>query len=203
MATDRRGGDILLIGAVSSLMAGGLIWWIQSRTEKLNLTDFVDLETTAPIAAGFPADKSSYIYSALDFVGREIAYEPIGSNIKVFGNTVNCRKCLLPSATLSRMKGNCVAKSALLLSILRHRIPASDVYMAIGTLSGIGGHAWVALRRNGGWQTLESTRSASYSQSEEIASMYNAEVFLNDQEVSCYSDKVCVRVNSRSCPCML
>ena len=197
------GSERFFIGAVASLAAGGLVWWIQSRTEKLDLADFVDIEITAPIAASLPADDASFVYSALDFVGKEIAYEPVGSDIKVFGNTVSCRKCLLPVTTLSRMRGNCVAKSALLLSILRHRIPASDVYMAIGTLADIGGHAWVTLRRNGGWQVLESTKAASYSQSEDIASMYNAEVFLNDQGVSCYSDKICVRVDSRSCPCML
>ena len=202
----RNGNDErLFIGLMSSLAAGGLVWWIQSRTSsaRLNLADFVDLETTAPIAASLPADEASFVYSALDFVGKDIAYEPVGSDIKVLGNIVSCRKCLLPATTLSRRQGNCVAKSALLLSILRHRIPASDVYMAIGTLSDVGGHAWVTLRQNGGWQILESTKAAIYSQSEGIASMYAPEMFLNDQGVSCYSDKVCVSVKSRSCPCML
>ncbi|MGQ9756097.1 MAG: transglutaminase-like domain-containing protein [Desulfotomaculales bacterium] len=60
-----------------------------------------------------------------------------------------------PAETLAHGWGDCEDASILLVSILRHRLSADEVFVTAGTFKRYG-HAWVAVFRNGKVHVLET-----------------------------------------------
>lgn len=200
--------NIAFLG-IAGFIATGLI--ILRRESSLNIfptSAFVDLEATQEISEALSGlSEEDYVYSAWSFVARQIKYEPVASDIVFLDGTVQCRDCFMPKSVLTSHKGNCVAKSSLLLSILRHRIPASRVNMVMGELrhNGIGGHAWIELEQEGLWYVLESTISPDVQPALEVSQVrgkYIPEVTVNDVEHTCLTDSLCISMDKRRCPCL-
>ena len=61
-----------------------------------------------------------------------------------------------PGETIAQGIGDCDDKSILLVSLLRRRMPPTDVYCTIGKLGDLG-HMWVSIRAKGGFAVIETT----------------------------------------------
>ena len=203
------GQEQLFLGVTGSLAAGGLIWWAQRRLRYANFpsSEFFQPEVVQEIASEFPnSSEDAFILAAWDFVGREITYEPIWSNLTFIGTRVKCLKCYLPAQVLERGMGNCVGASALLASLLATRIPGDRVALVVGnlTLNGVGGHAWVEVQRSSGqWVVLEATRRPGVNPwlSVEAASRYYQPMaIITPLELECYSPSLCV--SFAGCQCL-
>lgn len=205
--------DVLLgiAGLASVALATNIIANLVTGTEYkvFPYYKFVDLESSKEIAqvmSGYSDDE--FIYKAWLLVSEGVQYVPVASDIVFTNGSVRCKSCLMPHQILAQEnpKGNCVAKSALLLSLLRHRFPPESVYLVMGQLNvnGAGGHAWVELQRNNQWYVLESTispRKTTARPAESLALVYVPEVFVNDLYRHCLSGKVCIGVDKKGCPC--
>lgn len=124
------------------------------------LDEFFQPEAVSELADQIPGETDrEFTLSAWEFVGRDIHYEAIGSDMDFYNHSVKCLDCYLPLEVLKKGSANCVGKSSLLASLLLNRLPASSVMMSIGTLATnhIGGHAWVEAEVGGTWYLLEST----------------------------------------------
>ena len=201
-------GGRLFLGFLAVSLAA--LWAIRRLEYSLySFGDFIDLKSTAAIADSLPQDEDEFILSAWRFAAEEIDYEALGTEMVFYSSLLKCRRCLMPSLTLRRGQGNCVSKSALLVSLLRHRLPADRVYMAIGIMNtnGQGGHAWVELQgRDGRWYILEATTSVTRPMLPVNSNLYIKEVLVNDQRLICYSQDVCqiplqVAIENKSCSC--
>ena len=205
--TDLNTKERFFLGVTTSLMAGLFIVWMQSRVQppRYSTDMMIDAQSVAKIAAQMPAEEDQFILSAWDWVGRDIQYQAYGSLIEFWDSTVYCERCLLPRDVLKRGRANCVGKSLLLASLLRNRLPAERVYLAIGDLTGIGGHAWVSAQRHDGqWYILEATKPPRrWVTQTEIASRYIPEAYVNDVSLLCASEDICFIIPEASCNCRL
>lgn len=205
MQRDNR--ELLALGAVSVLTAGAL-WWARSRlnTRVIPRSTLVNPGAVAGIATSLPQGLDPFILASWEFAGGEIAYAPYGSTLRFKKDTLSCTKCLLPSETLKKGSGNCVAKSGLLVSLLRNRLPPENVYMALGLLAleGMGGHAWVIVQRGSKWYVLESTLPpprCPWVEAADLSEVYIPQAFVNDRDLTCYDSDICHIKGS--CPCRL
>ena len=197
----------LFLGFMGSLAAGSFLWWVQSQLySTYPYQALIDLESTRAIAGQLPYGEDEFITSAWDFVASGFAYEPTGSVVKFINGSLRARDVHLPADTLRRGKANCLGKSALLASILRHRLPAERVWIAIGQLvnGGAKGHVWLETSRGGTFYILESTippGQFGWRPAEELRAKYQPEALVNDRERICYSKSLCLVVPKSSVPC--
>jgi len=197
-------GEKFLVGTLGSLGAGLMVWWIQSRfsdVREFPYSTFIDPEGVSSVAADLPPDEDSFILSAWELVGGGIPYERRGSDVTFVDGRVQCQACVLPLEVLKRGRANCLGKSALLVSILRNRLPASRVYMVIGTVAtdGIGGHAWAVVQRPGGWYVLEATRPPKGWVKASDTDIYAPSTILNDQHFSAVDSKLYHKISRADC----
>ena len=125
-----------------------------------NAGDFFRPEEVADIANSLPnSSEDDFIQNAWQMVGSTIPYQGINSDMRFDGESqILCQDCLTPNETLENQQGNCLAKSALLASVLATRIPMDRINIIVGSYVPLGGHAWVEVkRRDGKWYTLEAT----------------------------------------------
>ncbi len=159
----------------------------------------------APYALSMPEDEDSFILAAWQEVSDGVQYEGYGTELYLLKDSVKCDKCLLPEFMLQQEhpNGNCVAKSFMLASLLRNRLPPDRVYVALGDVRGEG-HAWViAQRSDGQWYNIETTVAFTgewVPLSE--ATDYHPEALMNDKTHVCYSPEFCLTVKEASCGCM-
>lgn len=159
------------------------------------------------IADGFRAAsdcEDDFILNAWNWVGRSIAYEPVGSDIDFNGDLVSCQYCYTVDETLRRGRGNCVAKSALLGSILLNYIEPRRVNMAIGVYSDgreQGGHAWLQVTRGGAAYVVEATsppRLQPWRTTAALAKIYIPYTLFSVEDFRCLNDHICLQAG---CDC--
>ncbi len=176
--------------------------------ETFPISALVNPSIVVPEAAQIPSpDEDTFIRNAWQYVGAGFPYERVGSDMTFENGQVECARCLLPQETISHGRGNCVAKSSLLTSILRYRLPPDRVYMVIGDyyggngLTGDGdrGHAWVQVFRNGDWYLLEATSPPrGWLTVSSQSGLYVPFAHLNDQHFDCNSPTLCFS-SSKGC----
>ena len=179
----------MFLGFIGSLAAGLTVWALQSRMTyaEFPVDDFFQPETVADIAAALDhTSEDAYILSAWEWVGSNMAYTKQGSDLEFVDSHVKCNRCVLPPVSVERMKGNCLAKSSVLVSLLRHRLPSSHVALVVGDVlyNGVGGHAWVEVTRHGEWYLLESTGPPGqrpWKTAESLSELYVPLAFVNDE----------------------
>lgn len=154
-----------------------------------NLGQFFQPAAVKDIASQLPnSTEDEFSLAAWQLVGS-IPYEAIGSDMEFYNGQVYCEDCYLAPQTLDRQVGNCVAKSALLASILANRISMNRIQIVIGNYVGenIGGHAWVELYRNTDWYLLEATKTPSYPvpwvPASQVYNIYNPEIVLENSHL--------------------
>jgi len=185
---------LLWAGAgTTSILLANLITGMVQRTWALE--EFIDPDAFADVAAQLPEDRNEFALAAWELVGAGIPYSRYGSILHFGDDYVKTRRCHLPARVVSMGRGNCVAKSQVLLSILRNRFSPREAYMAIGTLAvnGTGGHAWVTLD-NGGWHVLESTippPENPWVSTSSVSKVYIPEALVNDQGLVCLDEEIC------------
>ncbi|MFA5377975.1 MAG: transglutaminase family protein [Dehalococcoidia bacterium] len=150
----------------SLAVATGLTALATRKTYQVySLGAFFQPQAVKQIADSMPhTTEDEFVLSAWQYVGA-IPYEAIGSDMEFTNGEVYCEDCYLPNQTLDRKVGNCVAKSALLASILANRIAMNRIQIIVGNYVGAdnsGGHAWVELWRGNNWYLLEATKTPSY-----------------------------------------
>lgn len=202
MSTSDR--ERFFVGMMGSLIAGTVLWWVQSRFRPTQFATsaLVNPEAVADIAAQLPQDEDAFIMAAWQLVGKGVEYQPYGSEMLFTDSQVLCDPCLLPQEVLKKGAANCVGQSALLASLLRNRLPPERVYMVVGQLAndGVGGHAWVEVARNGDWYLLESTLPPKGWKPASAAWQYLPQVMFNDLGTAqCAEEKLCVNVASCDC----
>ena len=150
--------------------------------------------------------EDEFILNSWDWVGRSIAYEPIGSDIDFNGQMVSCQYCYTVDQTLRRGQGNCVAKSALLGSILLNYLDPRRVSMAIGVYSDgreQGGHAWLEVSRNGAFYIVEAT-APPYSQpwrtAASLSRTYIPYTLFSEEAFQCLDDRICLQAGCNCRP---
>ncbi|MFH1486985.1 MAG: hypothetical protein ABIH46_13010 [Chloroflexota bacterium] len=200
-----------LVVAGLSVSAIFLLLRLKSNRARISLTRLFNAEAVKHLADQLPrTSEDDFILAAWQAVGQDVVYQSYGSILVFSPDLVDCQRCLLPEQVIRKMGGNCVAKSVLLVSILRNRLPSRRVYMAVGTLNhngSSGGHAWVLVQRHGAWYVLESTMSPPLDNPWMPVSLasesYTNEATVNDKHLNCYDPSVCeykIAVASK-CPC--
>ena len=137
-----------------------------------------------------------FALNAWQYVGGDIDYVYYGSQLEFYDHSVACYKCMLPLEVENAGKSNCVGKSVLLASLLRNYYSADDVYVVIGEFryNGVGGHAWVILRRDNEWYVLESTVEPPpdpWKTMGDLSEIYIPDAWFNDRGMICYDPEVC------------
>lgn len=145
------------------ILAGiaGLMAWL-NRPIQVRPEEFFRPDLVSDLAKTFPQDDDGFIQAAWNYVAKSIVYEPIGSDMIFINDKILCEDCRLPQSVLTGEKGNCIAKSALLASILMHRLPVSRIHIIVGSYGpdrDVGGHAWAEVFRQGRWYLLETTKA--------------------------------------------
>ncbi len=198
IAKQSRVGSPIPAVFLGSLVATALATYIFTRgaIARMAVTSLVDPASVKDLAARIPAgSEDEFIEAAWDFVGRDIKYDGFGSLLVFEDSAVECFKCVLPNAVLERGSSNCVGKSLLLASLLRYRMPADRVYVAIGEhIDGageLGGHAWVEMTRAGGVYLLEATSPPKGWLPRRQATNYVTRVLFNDEMVLCGDPEYC------------
>lgn len=184
--------------AISALAAVWLITKSPGGTSYavFSVGSFIEPDKVADIAATFPAGSGDeFILAAWNYVGA-IPYEPIASDVYFYGNQVKCLKCYMSTAVLERNKGNCVAKSALLISLLLNRLDPNSVAMVIGDVIQGGqaqGHAWLEVARNGSWYTVEATMPPPLYPwiTVDMATKYRPSIFITRNSFTCNDPEMC------------
>ena len=198
VVADERARAVYL-GFLASSAAGLLVWALTRKTARVFATSaLVCPGCVADLAAQLPASsEDEFILAAWDLAGTGIGYEPVGSHLDFTDSTVSCERCLLPRETLTRGVANCVGHAALLASLLRYRLPADRVLMAVGQLAtdGVGGHAWAEVFRQGQWYILESTKGPGpWVPASAVSSLYIPEILFNDETVLCNTPSLCLDI---------
>jgi len=194
----------LFFTVMSSLTAGFLLWWIQSRFERtFSLSTFINPNAVASLASQLPEDEDAFILSAWQ-VASDLPYIAKDTEFKIVDSSIKCEKCYLPAEVLKLGAGNCVSKIVLLTSLLRNRLPSSRVYMVVGNLNmdGVGGHSWSVVERNGTWYLLESTSPPrGWFETLSLPS-YEPLVYFNDAGKSCLDDNICIKIGAECQRCL-
>lgn len=194
------------LGLVGSFLAGLAIWWMQGRLsrQEYSTADLVNPNAVLDIAETLPKDEDEFIIAANDLVANSVAYQGFASDLYFLNDRIRCKDCYLPSATRQTGTGNCVSMSSMLASILRTRLPAKRVLMAVGDMSvnGFGGHAWVEVQRNNDWYTLEATAPPQgWQRTEQAAKYYHPKTIFNDKDFVCYDPDLC-KISVGNCSCL-
>ncbi len=197
-----------ILGFLAALGGVALVKRLSNSNVLLLRSSLVQPSAVAELAGKLNiGDEDAFIYNSWLYVATEVKYSGYSSIVSFINNLVSCQRCILPGATLSHGSGNCVAKAAVLASLLRNFIPASRVYLVMGELdkNGVGGHAWCEIERNGSWYILESTRVPDLTnlwvrvpQREYIPSVYFNDA---DSGLVCLDSKLCVAIKASRCPC--
>ncbi len=197
----------LFVGVLASLIAGGLIWWSQERLtySTFPAVGFFQPQAVALLADSIPyQNEDEFILESWKIAGQGIPYEPIGSDLYFSDSEVQCLSCFTAAEAIRRRKGNCVAKSSLLVSLLANRIPSERLRMMMGGVAndGIGGHAWVNVYRNGDWYLLEATRGPweqPWVPASALSSIYMPSVVISPNEFYCNDPDLCLSMAKCNC----
>ena len=168
-------------------------------------SDFFQPEKVSGLAATLDdEDEDQFILNAWNYVGRNITYEAIGSDINFDGQTISCLYCWTVDQTLARGIGNCVCKSSVLASILLNRLPPSRVHMVIGgfALDHVGGHAYLLVDRNGTQYVVEATappKAQPWVPASSVATIYLPYAVFSPIDFRCVDTHFCVKVNECDC----
>ncbi|MHB8084320.1 MAG: hypothetical protein ACYDHZ_00645 [Dehalococcoidia bacterium] len=195
----------VVIYLAAAALVGGLIVIRRDEYSVFPAGAFFQPAEVADIAAAIPGDtEDEFVLNAWKYVGGQLAYEPIGSDMFFENGEVKCLQCFMPTEAVKRGKGNCVAKSSLLSSILANYIDTSRIRMVVGEVNSVssGGHAWVLLNRSGEWDLLESTQtpgSQPWKKADDLTSIYKPSVVLSPESFYCTDSKVCVKLASCDC----
>ena len=179
-------GYLIYMAAVG---AGLTVVATRKTYQVYSLGAFFQPQAVAQIAQQLPSGtEDDFILSAWQIVGS-MPYEAIGSDMEFANGRVYCEDCYLAPQTLERKVGNCVAKSALLASILANRIAMNRIQIVVGNYVGEhqGGHAWVELWRGSNWYLLEATKTPSYPSpwvhASSVYDSYHPEVILENSHL--------------------
>jgi len=190
--------------------AGLLLMQSKSSTRIFPIEALVNPESVSKIASDIEAEGGDFALNAWRYVGSSVGYNYYGSFLHFYDHTVKCQACLLPLQVLSKGYANCVGKSALLASILRNKYSPQEVYMVIGEYrrNGVGGHAWVNIKRSGTWYVAESTSLPNeitpWVSAYDLSDVYVPDAWVNDQGVICYDEEICsFDFKVSNCPCHL
>ena len=188
----------ITIGSFLALMSK------RSNAELLAYGELIDPAAVADIADSLPPDEGDFIIAAWRYVATHVQYDNFGSMLYFTDQGVQCDACFDPLEVLAAGESNCVGKSILLTSILRTRIPANRVYMAVGTLNlnSNGGHAWVRVQHDGIWYALEPTLmppGQPWIPEVSVAYKYTMEGYMNDRIHSCSEPNLCLAIRKTSC----
>jgi hypothetical protein len=194
-----------------SLVGLGLAFWnVIPHLETYNPSDFFQPGAVASIANSLPMEEDKFVIAAWEWVAQQIPYEPIGSQMNFTHGQIECMDCFLPLQSLERDEGNCVAKSALLASILANRIALNRIHIMVGKYTGGGGitnkgggHAWVELYREGNYYLLESTAMPNefypWVLADSTYPLYEPMVLITSSFVECEDPAVCAGTAKCSC----
>ena len=194
MAISEASARKFMVGFFGSL-AAGLVTFLVTRPDAISLEEMMNPDAVAELASRFPEDE--FVAAAVDWVAKEIEYEPITSDIHFYDHAIRGRSISTPTQTLIKGKGNCLAQAALLTAILRNRLPSDMVYTALGEVmnNGGGGHAWTIVEQSGVWKIADPTCEECSMISGKDPS-YISYAYFNDEDVSCLpGTEICV--NSR------
>ena len=197
----------IFASALGVLVAGGIIRWLQDRSQTFPLSALIDTGAVSALAQNLPQEKNEFAWAAWNMVGSQVAYSYYGSILQMVDHSVNCERCLLPRELLAmdNPKANCVGKAALLVSLLRNRFPPGEVYMVVGRYAKDGrypGHAWAELFKDGQWYIIEATVPPTrWMPVSEVEDTYLPEAFINDVGSRCATEK-CLMVDPAACPCL-
>jgi hypothetical protein len=148
--------------------------------------------------------EDEFILAAWQWVGSQIVYEPIGSDIDFDGQIVKCLYCWTVEQTLQRKLGNCVCKSAGLASLLLNYIAPERIHMVIGgfSMDGVGGHAWLTVERNGADYILEATstpKAQPWISADVMSTIYIPYAVFSQVDFTCVDHSFCIQVNECDC----
>ena len=208
------GEQQFILITTASFLSGIMLWVTQRRFPSAT---FLTSELINPLAVSsivadlnLSSDEDTAILEAWQWVGAEIDYSSYGSFLTLTQDTITCEKCLLPLETVAAGEGNCVAKSALLASILRTFMSPERVFLAIGRYhrNGTGGHAWVEIERGGTWYIVEATGPPSspnpWVASALVCLLSEPDAFVNDVYLDCLDPNLCgfsIEINEHPCNC--
>lgn len=147
----------------------------------------LDMKKVADQLRHESANEDEFIMKSWDYVAKNVQYLGYGSNVELVKDGAWCDgTCDAPFRTLDAKSGNCVAMSAMLVSILRNYMSAEQVFMAAGEIS-IGGHAWVVVQRSDrNWYLLEATdKPNGWHRVESLDKIYTPYVHFNDVHYYC------------------
>jgi hypothetical protein len=195
--------DQLAVVTLAGVVGGLVLIHLSNPMQTFSVNALLDPNSVHTIAEQIPyTSDDEYLLSAWQKIGGEIPYEPIGSEMIFSGNTVKCLKCFLGQEVIYRNRGNCVAKSSLLGSILLNHIPPERVKMVIGVYQddadfvGEGnGHAWLEYKRasDNRWYLIEATQAPRGFLPVENAPEYVPHaVITGDGTFQCNDPELCV-----------
>lgn len=174
-------------------LAAGLLAWGLGRANRVygvySPADFFQPASVSDIASQLPySSEDEFTLAAWEYVGGRIPYEPLGSDMGFGTKAIECEDCYFPTQVISRKKGNCVAKSSLLASLLVNRVSEDRVSIMVGDFHGdYNSHAWVSMERGGAWYVLEATappaKSKPWLPEEYAYSTYNPHVEINSNYI--------------------
>lgn len=153
--------NYLAIVALTATVTGAVALIARMFSGKVYDTgQFFQPGAAANLARQLPqGSEDDFILAAWDYVANDINYERIASDMSFKNGEVICADCYFPTEVIARDKGNCIAKSSLMASILANRIAMNRIQIVVGEYTGAstGGHAWVELWRQGDWYLIETT----------------------------------------------
>jgi hypothetical protein len=211
MVKDRTMHMIAGVGAAASVLSVLIVLFSKNRvpTEgdyvRFPAQEFFQPEAVADLARSFDTgDVDESITAAWEWVGRNIQYEAVGSDIDFHDQYVTCLHCFTAEETLRRGQGNCVSKSALLGSMLIHYLSPADVRLVIGgfALDGVGGHCWLEVKRLGTWYLIEATsppRSTDWVPSSLMSTTYLPYAVISMNGLDCRNECFCLEVGACDC----
>lgn len=211
MVKDRTVHIIASLSAMASVLSLISILFAKDRvlTEdeyvQFPAQDFFQPESVAALAQSFDTgDIDESITIAWQWVGQEIKYEAVGSDIDFNDGYVTCLHCYTAEETLRRGQGNCVSKSALLGSILIHYLQPSDIRLVIGgfALDGVGGHCWLEVKLQGIWYLIEATsppKSENWIPVSLMSTTYLPYAIISMDGLDCRNNSFCLEVGDCNC----
>ncbi len=188
------------------VIGSAVLLWLLKR-QNVSVQSLIQPGSVKYIADQFPQNEDQFILSAWDWVSQNVRYAGFGSDIELGNGNVMCQNnCFEPAKTIREQYGNCVATSIALTSLLRTRLPADRVLMAVGDVrrdSKGGGHAWVIAERYNQWYLLESTSPPmGWTTVESVADEYMPFVHFNDTRYYCDSEQCFTKPRvDTSCDC--
>lgn len=195
-----------VIGATAVAVAKVISSVSVSGYDVFPASNFFQPSKVSELAASIDAPtEDDFILNAWDWVGRNITYEFVPSDITLLGDIITCLYCYTVEETLARGVGNCVNKSALLASILLNRLASDRVLMIIGEYiqgGSASGHSWLNVYRNGGWYLVEATsipQAQPWVPVEATGKIYVPQAIFSAQTFQCVDHSICAKVGVCGC----